>query len=230
MENKLAILSDAAKYDVSCASSGSEHQQVFGSLGTTHFSDICHAFSADGRCISLLKILLTNSCIHDCAYCINRRSNERERAAKPLLLREHHLYQADWLMRYYGFGYDEILSATSLFLDERFDPKLAWALRNLRCFPVAINRVERETLLRVPGFGIRSVQKILRSHRRRALVPEDLATLKISLKKARYFITIGGKPMHAESLKHERLESRLPALCPGPVRTCSLTLRPDAKL
>ena len=81
LETKLSILTDAAKYDVSCSSSGSTRTESYGALGATHASGICHAFSADGRCISLLKILFTNHCIYDCAYCINRSSNDRRRAA-----------------------------------------------------------------------------------------------------------------------------------------------------
>lgn len=388
LEEKLTILTDSAKYDVSCASSGSERSERYGTLGATHKSGICHAFSADGRCISLLKILFTNHCIYDCAYCVNRISNDRQRAAftpqevaeltvnfykrnyieglflssgiissedhtmglilkalkllrheygfngyvhvklipgaadelitavaaladrvssnlelpsekslallapdksrqkvfhplevaknhslekgkksigmstqmiigaspesdleilrlssslynkallkrvyysayipiqssnsllpalgtPPPMLREHRLYQADWLLRFYSFTYDEILSPANPFLDERFDPKLAWALRNLHHFPVEVNRADRETLLRVPGFGIRSVQKIIRSRRRRALNVTDLETMKISLKRARYFITVGGKAYEKGLPGYERIEQRLLAL------------------
>ena len=81
IQEKLRILSDAAKYDVSCSSSGSNRKNKLGHLGSTSMSGICHSFTPDGRCISLLKILLTNYCIYDCAYCINRRSNDVERAA-----------------------------------------------------------------------------------------------------------------------------------------------------
>lgn len=81
IEEKLQILTDSAKYDVSCSSSGSTRTESFGSLGATHNSGICHAYSADGRCISLLKILFTNYCIYDCSYCINRSSNDLKRAA-----------------------------------------------------------------------------------------------------------------------------------------------------
>jgi len=387
IEQKLQILTDSAKYDVSCSSSGSTRTESFGALGATHNSGICHAFSADGRCISLLKILFTNYCIYDCAYCINRSSNDIRRAAftpkevadltinfykrnyieglflssgiitsedhtmelilktlkllryehgfngyvhvklipgssehlikavtkladrvssnvelpsqkslallapdktreklfeplnivkndalergkkvigmstqmiigaspesdydilklsdafynkgllkrvyfsayiptvshkhlptidtPPPLLREHRLYQADWLMRFYGFGWDEITTEHDPFLDERFDPKLAWALRNLQYFPVEVNRADKETLLRVPGFGARSVSKILRARRAKALRPSDLETMKISLKRARYFITVGGKTVKKTMLQYEQLESTLLSL------------------
>lgn len=382
IEEKLSILTDAAKYDVSCSSSGSTRTQSFGGIGATHASGICHAFSADGRCISLLKILFTNHCIYDCAYCINRASNDRRRAAftprevadltinfykrnyieglflssgiissedhtmrllvntlkilrhehgfdgyvhlklipgadaalieeascladrvssnielpssrslallapeksrekvlrplelardfslergsKPIgmstqliigatpesdleilrlssalyhkallkrvyysayipanthtllpalatpppLLREHRLYQADWLMRFYGFGYEEIVSAEHPFLDERFDPKTAWALRHLGHFPVEINRADRETLLRIPGLGVRSVGKIVRARRYGALRIADLERLKIPLARARHFITVGGATL--EPLRFERIETAL---------------------
>lgn len=387
IEEKLQILTDSAKYDVSCSSSGSTRTQDFGGIGATHASGICHSFSADGRCISLLKILFTNYCIYDCAYCINRSSNDIRRAAftpkevaeltinfykrnyieglflssgiigsedhtmelmlktlnilryeygfngyvhvklipgssehlikavtkladrvssnvelpsqkslallapdktkeklfeplniikndalehgskiigmstqmiigaspesdydilklsnafynkgllkrvyfsayiptvshknlpaldtPPPLLREHRLYQADWLMRFYGFGWDEITTEQNPFLDERFDPKLAWALRNLHFFPVEINRADRETLLRVPGFGTRSVSKILRARRAKLLRPSDLEVMRISLKRARYFITVGGKTVKKTALAYEQLESTMLSL------------------
>ncbi len=387
IEEKLQILTDSAKYDVSCSSSGATRTESFGNLGSTHTSGICHAFSADGRCISLLKILFTNYCIYDCSYCINRSSNDIKRAAftpkevadltinfykrnyieglflssgiisnedhtmelilktlkilrfeygfngyvhvklipgsaehlinavtkladrvssnvelpsqkslallapdktkeklfeplnivknhaleqgkkligmstqmiigaspesdydilklsnafytkgllkrvyfsayiptvthkhlptidtPPPLLREHRLYQADWLMRFYGFGWDEITTESDPFLDERFDPKLAWALRNLHLFPVEVNRADREALLRVPGFGSRSVSKILRARRAKTLQANDLETMKISLKRARYFITVGGKTVKKTALQYEQLESTILAL------------------
>lgn len=387
IEEKLQILTDSAKYDVSCSSSGSVRTQDFGGIGATHASGICHSFSADGRCISLLKILFTNYCIYDCAYCINRSSNDIRRAAftpkevaeltinfykrnyieglflssgiigsedhtmelmlktlnilryeygfngyvhvklipgssehlikavtkladrvssnvelpsqkslallapdktkeklfeplniikndalehgskiigmstqmiigaspesdydilklsnafynkgllkrvyfsayiptvshknlpaldtPPPLLREHRLYQADWLMRFYGFGWDEITTEQNPFLDERFDPKLAWALRNLHFFPVEINRADRETLLRVPGFGTRSVSKILRARGAKLLRPSDLEVMRISLKRARYFITVGGKTVKKTALAYEQLESTMLSL------------------
>jgi putative DNA modification/repair radical SAM protein len=384
IEEKLQILTDSAKYDVSCSSSGSTRTQNFGGLGATHTSGICHAFSADGRCISLLKILFTNYCIYDCSYCINRSSNDIKRAAftpkevadltinfykrnyieglflssgiitsedhtmelilktlkllryehgfngyvhvklipgssehliravtklsdrvssnielpsekslallapdktkeklfeplqivkndalergkkiigmstqmiigaspesdydilklsdafynkgllkrvyfsayiptvshkhlptidtPPPLLREHRLYQADWLMRFYGFSWDEITTQDDPFLDERFDPKLAWALRNLHLFPVEVNRADKEMLLRVPGFGTRSVSKILRARRVKPLNTSSLETMKISLKRARYFITVGGKKIQNTILKYDQLETTM---------------------
>lgn len=387
IEEKLQILTDSAKYDVSCSSSGSTRTHDFGGVGATHASGICHAFAADGRCISLLKILFTNHCIYDCSYCVNRSSNDVKRAAftpkeiadltinfykrnyieglflssgiissedhtmelilktlkilryehgfngyvhvklipgssehlirevtqladrvssnielpsqkslallapdktreklfapldivkndalergkkvigmstqmiigaspesdydilklsnafynkgllkrvyfsayiptvshkhlptidtPPPLLREHRLYQADWLMRFYGFGWDEITTARDPFLDERFDPKLAWAMRNLHLFPVEVNRADRETLLRVPGFGMRSVAKILRARSAKALRASDLENMKISLKRARYFITVGGKTVKKAMLQYELIESKMLAL------------------
>lgn len=385
VEEKLTILSDSAKYDVSCSSSGSERTQNYGALGATHSSGVCHSFAADGRCISLLKILFTNYCIYDCAYCINRSSNNHQRAAftpkevadltvnfykrnyieglflssgiissedhtmglivktltilrheyafngyihvklipgaakelilqasaladrvssnielpssqslallapdkskskvlqplelakaysleksnkpigmstqlivgaspesdldilrlssnlyersmlkrvyysayipvnthknlpalhvKPPLLREHRLYQADWLLRFYDFSYDEIVSDAHPFLDERFDPKLAWALRNLHHFPVEINRADKEQLLRIPGLGVRSVFKILRARRQKSLNFETLKSMKISLKRAQFFITAQGKTYR--QFNYESIESRLLAL------------------
>jgi putative DNA modification/repair radical SAM protein len=380
--DKMQILSDSAKYDVSCSSSGSDNNHKTGELGATHNSGICHTFTADGRCVSLLKVLLTNFCIYDCAYCINRVSNDIPRAAfapreladitinfykrnyieglflssgiidnedhtmnlilrtlkilrheykfngyihvklipgsderlieevvnlasrvssnielpsdkslkllapnktkdkvlqplklarditlernskpigmstqlivgatpesdrdilklssvmydkallkrvyysayipvnddkslpalttsKPPLLREHRLYQADWLLRFYDFTYDEIVDDENPNLDEDLDPKMFWALNNLQYFPMEINRASKEELLRIPGIGMRSVLKILKARRYKKLDFDDLKFLKISIKKAQYFITCKGKyqkiiPMYKENIK-----------------------------
>lgn len=365
---KMQILADSAKYDVSCSSSGSDNNHKTGELGATHNSGICHTFTADGRCVSLLKVLLTNFCIYDCAYCINRKSNEIKRAAfspreladitinfykrnyieglflssgiidsedhttnlilralkilrheyqfngyihvklipgaderliaqvvslanrvssnielpsdkslkllapnktkekvlqplkyardisleknskpigmstqlivgatpesdkdilklssvlydkallkrvyysayipvnddknlpaiinKPPLLREHRLYQADWLLRFYDFSYDEIVSDEFPNLDEDVDPKTSWALNNLQYFPMEINKASKDELLRIPGVGVRGVFKILKARRFKSLDFSDLKKLKISLKRAQYFITCKGK-------------------------------------
>jgi putative DNA modification/repair radical SAM protein len=384
LNERLAILSDAAKYDASCASSGTTKRDSSksGGLGSTEGSGICHAYAPDGRCISLLKILMTNFCIYDCAYCINRSSSNVERARfsveevvwltlefyrrnyieglflssgiirssdytmeemvriakelrtthnfrgyihlksipeaspllieqaglyadrlsinielptdtgltrfapekrpagirkamgelrmkieaaedptlqskrrkrfvpagqstqmivgadqandsvilgtsarlygsyglrrvyysafspipdasknlpliKPPLMREHRLYQADWLYRFYGFGIEEITeNQPGGMLDLKLDPKLAWALANRERFPVNINCAEREMLLRVPGLGTKAVNSILsaRSHRRLRL--EDLARLHVSLKKVQPFLVAEGWTPH----------------------------------
>ena len=377
---KLAILSDAAKYDASCASSGSTKRDSRDGkgLGSNDGSGICHAYAPDGRCISLLKILMTNFCIYDCSYCINRVSSNVPRArfsvdevvkltidfyrrnyieglflssgvirspddtmsemvriarklrheenfrgyihlktipdaapelieeaglladrlsinvelptdaavaqyapekkpeqirkamadvrlrkqaskdvsfggkrparfapagqstqmiigadasndtavltqstrlyssyklkrvyysafspipdssaklplVRPPLQREHRLYQADWLLRFYDFGLEEITSVTADGnLDLDIDPKLAWALAHRGLFPIDVNRAPREMLLRVPGFGIKTVNRILSTRRHRALRYEDLLRMGASMKKARTFITAGG--------------------------------------
>lgn len=380
LKTKLAILADAAKYDASCASSGApKRNSLRGGLGSTEGSGICHAYAPDGRCISLLKILLTNYCKFDCAYCINRRSSNVRRArftvqevvdltlsfyrrnyieglflssgiirdsdytmeqmvgvaralredhqfrgyihlktipdaspeliedagryadrlsinielpreeelsklapekdgrgirktmgalrlkldahrdqeksvkseavrkgrrfapsgqstqmiigadaatdadvlttstslysgyqlrrvyysafspipdsssALPLkpapLVREHRLYQADWMLRFYGFALPEIVSATDNgMLDLAVDPKLAWAMRNRDIFPLDINTATYEQLLRIPGLGPRSVKRIIASRRWRRLRMEDLARVTRSLKSARPFL------------------------------------------
>lgn len=377
LQDKLAILSDAARYDASCASSGtSRRDSTKGGLGSTEGSGICHAYAPDGRCISLLKILMTNFCIYDCAYCVNRVSSntprarftpeevvhltlefyrrnyieglflssgiirspdrtmedmvqiartlrEREgfkgyihlktipdaapelieqgglyadrlsvnvelptdaavaayapeknpgtirdamagvktrRAAakdrshtgkrpprfapagqstqmivgadgsndatilttstrlygdfglkrvyysafspipdasaklpliQPPLLREHRLYQADWLMRFYGFAADEITAAApGGNLDLALDPKLAWALAHRALFPVDVQRAEKPLLLRVPGFGTRTVQRILATRRHRTIRWDDLKRMGANLRNARAFITL----------------------------------------
>jgi putative DNA modification/repair radical SAM protein len=384
VHDKLAILADSAKFDVSCSSSGSDNNFKTGELGCTHNSGICHSFTSDGRCVSLLKVLLSNVCIYDCAYCINRTSNDIKRAAfspreladltinfykrnyieglflssgiiknedhtmelllqtlrilrheyrfngyihvklipgsskelineatllanrvssnielpsakslallapdkskekllsplkharditlerhnkpismstqmiigatsesdfdilklssslyqkallkrvyysayiainndknlpvpelsKPPLLREHRLYQADWLLRFYGFNYDEIIEEDQN-LDIQFDPKTFWALRHLEHFPIDVNQAPKETLIRIPGIGIRGALKILQARRFKTLNFMDLKALKISLKKARYFI-VAGKDFHKTTpLYEEKLKLAL---------------------
>ena len=383
IRQRLAILSDAAKYDASCASSGTakRNSAASGGLGSTEGSGICHAYAPDGRCISLLKILLTNFCIYDCAYCINRSSSNVERARftaeevvwltlefyrrnyieglflssgiirssdhtmeemvrvarelrvthgfrgyihlksipeaspklieeaglyadrlsinielptdsgigrfapekqpanirrsmadirlkieeageptvrtrktkrfapagqstqmivgadgaddstilstsarlygsyglrrvyysafspipdssknlpliKPPLMREHRLYQADWLYRFYGFDIGEITAiGGNGMLDLDIDPKLAWALKHRDQFPVNVNAADREMLLRVPGFGTKTVASILSSRKFRSLRLEDIARFGVSLKKVKAFIVAdGGRP------------------------------------
>jgi len=381
---KLAILADAAKYDASCASSGTSRRDSRGGkgVGSSEGMGICHAYAPDGRCISLLKILLTNSCIFDCAYCINRKSSNVRRARfnveevvrltlafykrnyieglflssgiirssnytmeqivevartlreehdfrgyihlktipdadrevvrqaglyadrvsinvelptvggltelapekdtgqiegamrdmkasiaeggdaskrfksapkfapagqstqmivgadsandsdivakastlydrfslrrvyysafspipdasavlplkRPPLMREHRIYQADWLMRFYGFAPKEVQSATDeqgmLPLD--IDPKLAWALKYRDSFPVDVNRAPKEMLLRVPGLGTKAVERILTSRRWRKLGLDDVARLTLSITKVRPFIsTVDWRP------------------------------------
>ncbi len=382
---KLAILSDSAKYDVSCSSSGAESNFQKGMIGCNHKSGICHTFTEDGRCVSLLKVLFTNFCIYDCSYCINRESNDIKRAAfspreladltinfykrnyieglflssgifesedktmallikameilrfeyrfngyihlklipgasveliekacklanrvssnlelpsakslrllapqktqkklmlplkqarditlerrkKPIpmstqliigaspesdfdilrlssnlyqksllkrvyysayiptnddknlpsvttappTLREHRLYQADWLLRFYGFSYHEILEHRKN-LDLDLDPKTVWALDHLELFPVEVNRADKAFLIRIPGIGIRGAQKIIRARRFRALDFESLKKLGISLKRARYFITVNGKYYGAKAYYPEKIKSLLTA-------------------
>ncbi|UUR07661.1 putative DNA modification/repair radical SAM protein [Sphingomonas glaciei] len=374
---KLAILADAAKYDASCASSGTSKRNSVGGkgIGSTEGMGICHAYAPDGRCISLLKILLTNSCIFDCHYCINRKSSNVRRARftaqevvnltlafykrnyieglflssgiiassnytmeqlvevarslredhdfrgyihlktipdadpelvrlaglyadrisinvelpttqglkrlapeksepqiegamlgmkgaiedgkdarkkyksapnfapagqstqmivgadaatdadivgkastlynrfslrrvyysafspipdasavlplqRPPLMREHRLYQSDWLMRFYGFKADEVVSAADVtgMLPLDIDPKLAWALKYREYFPVDVNKASREQLLRVPGLGTKAVERILRSRRFRTFTLDDVARLTVSIAKMRPFI------------------------------------------
>jgi putative DNA modification/repair radical SAM protein len=376
--DKLTILADAAKYDVACTSCGVTRQAVKGQLGSTMKAGICHTFSADGRCVTLLKVLLSNVCTYDCAYCVNRRSNDIPRVTfsareladltigfyrrnyieglflssgilrnpdfttermceairilreeygfrgyihakaipgtsddllvrlgvlvdrmslniefpsqqslnllapdkgahsiiKPMrfvrdgikanyqdkrlstvrrtrfvpagqstqmivgaspesdyhilnlsahlykklemqrvffsayipvndnpllppagsvqLLREHRLYQADWLMRFYSFEVDEIIDREHPFLDPNIDPKCNWALNHLDHFPAEINRVPYEMLLRIPGVGVRGAKRIMVARRERRLDFEDLKRLNIVMKRARHFITCNG--------------------------------------
>jgi putative DNA modification/repair radical SAM protein len=393
LEKKLSILADGAKYDASCASCGSTRQNP-GGPGNAASSGICHSWSADGRCISLLKLLFSNSCIYDCAYCVNRRSNDRprttftprevadltvefyrrnyieglflstgvirnpdytmeqliatlkllreehrfagyihvklvpgadpllvEQAGKladrvsvnielptaqslkrlapdkgreailgpmgqassriaasraehrknrkaplfapggqstqmivgatpendrtilllsesiyrkyalrrvyysafipvggdnrlpmlvdPPLLREHRLYQADWLLRFYGFSTAELLSDEQPDFDPLLDPKANWALRHLEQFPVEVNRADYEMLLRVPGIGVRSARRIVKARRTGSLGFDELKRLGIVLKRARFFLTARGRYLGEGDLAADALRQRL---------------------
>lgn len=375
---KLKILSDAAKYDASCSSSGVQRRGKAGSIGHASSSGVCHSWSADGRCISLLKILMTNSCIYDCEYCVNRRSHDTPRAfltpeeivdltiqfyrrnyieglflssgiirspdyttelliqvartlrkrerfngyihmkgipgtdsallaelglyvdrmsvnmelpseqalkllapqksrkaivspmkfvrdrlrerkedrkisrhapafvpagqttqlivgasgesdrqilhlseglyykadlkrvyysayvpvmtgvhlpalRQPPMVGENRLYQADWLMRYYHFSAAEILTEREPNFDLAVDPKACWALRHPECFPIEINRASYEMIIRVPGIGIQSAKRILAMRRYGDLSYDELRRVGIVWKRARHFITCGGR-------------------------------------
>ena len=390
VEQKLNILSDAAKYDVACTSSGTDRQNDGTRIGNCVKEGICHSFSADGRCISLLKILFTNECIYDCKYCINRSSNDVPRAsftpdevcnltiefyrrnyieglflssgvwkspnftmemlyqtlyklrteyrfqgyihvkaipgaspeliqkvgfladrmsvnlelptaeglrklaphknrkniltpmrlvqngmaenkqeivayrnaprfvpagqstqmiigatpendfqilnvaealykkfelkrvfysafihvnedsnlpartdAGPPLLREHRLYQADWLLRYYGFEAKELLSEKNPNFNVLIDPKCNWALEHLEVFPVEVNRADYHTLLRVPGIGYKSASRIVKARRMGVLDFHDLKKMGVVLKRALYFITCSGRMMYPTKIEQD---------------------------
>lgn len=393
---KLNILSDAAKYDVSCTSSGVELRGDGTGMGNCRKAGICHSFSADGRCISLLKILFTNECIYDCKYCINRSSNDVVRTSftpdevctltmefyrrnyieglflssgvlkspdytmeliyaalyklryeynfqgyihvkaipgadqrlirmtgyladrmsvnmelptaeslrllaphksrknilapmrlvqekmkenrqeitvyrsaprfvpagqstqmiigatpetdyqilrvteslykkfdlkrvffsafvpvnedkalpsireqGPPLLREHRLYQADWLLRFYHFEADELLDEENPNFNVLLDPKCCWALKHLETFPVEINRADYYTLLRVPGIGYKSAGRIVKARRLGSLEFEDLKKMGVVLKRALYFITCGGKMMYPVRIDEDYITRNL---------------------
>ena len=396
--DKLGILTDAAKYDVACTSSGNERTGDGTGMGNTIKAGICHSFSGDGRCISLLKILFTNECIYDCKYCVNRCSNDVPRASftpdevcrltiefyrrnyieglflssgilyspdytmellyqtlyklrreynfqgyihvkaipganqelvrmtgfladrmsinlelptaeglkklapnkhrkniltpmrliqngiavnknevavyrhapvfvpagqstqmiigatpendyqimsvaqnlydkfslkrvfysafvqvnedkdlpalpgGPPLLREHRLYQADWLLRFYGFRADELLDEKRPNFNVLLDPKEDWALRHLEFFPVEINRADYQVLLRVPGIGVKSAQRIVKARRNGSLCFEDLKRIGVVLKRALYFITCSGHMMYKTKIEEDYITRNLLAV------------------
>ncbi len=434
IDDKLSILADAAKYDVACTSSGTDRRGKEGFLGNSCAAGICHSFAADGRCISLLKILMSNHCVFDCKYCLNRRSNDVRRATftpdeicrltvefykrnyieglflssgvlhspeytmekinetlkllrtkyrfngyihvkaipgapeellaeaglladrislnlempnaeslkkvapsknfnnivKPMarisdtiathriasgkdafferhhinkqlennifsemkietsmssnmlvparaadrdlrrpfapagmstqmivgatddtdlelmkvtqslyktfdlrrvffsayvplnedsalpaldtkvpLLREHRLYQADWLLRYYGFHAEELLSESRPNFNEAIDPKCDWAVRHLECFPVEVNKASYDVLLRVPGIGPKSVERIVMARKYGHVTFEMLKKMGVVLKRAQYFITCGGKMLHSIPIEERFIVNRL---------------------
>ena len=397
--DKLTILTDAAKYDAACTSSGLDRQARAGRMGNTTMAGCCHTFSADGRCVTLLKVLMTNICAYDCQYCVNRRSNDVPRTAftpreladltiqfyrrnyieglflssavlvspdyttermievlrllreeyrfggyihakaipgadplltqrlgmladrlsvnielpseaslallapdkkktnilapmaqirdgitaskaelaqfrhaprfapagqstqmiigatpesdrqilmltqglydkyrlkrvfysaympvsdsrllpapqgfKPPLLREHRLYQADWLLRYYHFRAEEILDESQPDFDPRVDPKCSWALRHMEQFPVEVSKADYETLLRVPGIGVTSARRILTARRAAPLSFDTLKKVGVVLKRAQYFITCGGRLLPGLRVREDSILGHLAAL------------------
>lgn len=393
--DKLKILGAAAKYDVSCSSSGSSRRNDGQGIGNTVAAGLCHSFAADGRCVSLLKILFTNECIYDCRYCLNRCSNDVPRASftpdevceltmefyrrnyieglflssgilyspnytmelicetvhklrtvhrfqgyihvkaipgadplliqragyladrmsvnlemataeglkemapnkhrrnilKPMrqiqngitenkheltlykhaphfceagqstqmvigalpesdyqimsvaenlydkfslkrvyysafvnvnedkdlpalaggppLLREHRLYQADWLLRFYDFKVDELLTADRPNFNTAIDPKADWAVRHLELFPVEINRADYRLLLRIPGVGVKSARRIVSARRFGSLTFEDLKKIGVVLKRALYFITCNGRMMYPTKIEENYIVRNL---------------------
>ena len=127
----------------------------------------------------------------------------------PPLLREHRLYQADWLLRFYAFRVEEILAADQLFLDHDIDPKAAWALRHLEYFPLNVNRATQQELLRVPGIGVRSAGRILRARGQAALRLEDLQRLGVVMKRARYFLHDGFRTANDVPFRPETIRRAL---------------------
>ncbi|MBA9078112.1 MULTISPECIES: putative DNA modification/repair radical SAM protein [Rufibacter] len=391
---KLSILADSAKYDVSCSSSGGKRKNEGKGLGNAEGMGICHSYTEDGRCVSLLKILLTNFCIYDCAYCVSRKSNDVKRVAftvqevvdltinfyrrnyieglflssgifkdadytmerlvrvarklrqehkfngyihlktipgaseelireaglyadrlsvnielpteaslqtlapeknftevltpmshikdqlvlvkeekklfkstpafapagqstqlivgaspendrqiltlasglyqnyelkrvyysgyvpvtadsrlplisTPPIIRENRLYQADWLLRLYGFGVNELVDEQNPQLDLQIDPKLAWALRNRQVFPLEINTADYEMIVRVPGIGLKSAKKIVAARRFAPLTWEHLRQIGVVLKRAKYFITAGGRSLERREWDEEVIRRRI---------------------
>ncbi|SDC96391.1 putative DNA modification/repair radical SAM protein [Pedobacter soli] len=393
IREKLNILADAAKYDVSCSSSGGTRKNDNKGLGNSHVSGICHTYTEDGRCVSLLKILLTNHCIYDCLFCVSRKSNDIKRAAftvdevvdltmnfyrrnyieglflssgifknadftmerlllvvkklrleqnyngyihlktipgasdelikeaglyadrmsinlempteaglkllapeknhadviKPLdfvqkqitqfsadkklikhipkfvpagqstqmvigatpesdkdimytanafyrnfslkrvyysgyvpisndsrmpvlgtqppLLRENRLYQTDWLMRFYGFKVQEILNDANPNLDVDIDPKLSWAIRNMQHFPVDINQADYRMILRIPGIGVMSAQKIVQARKFGKLRIDQLKKIGIAYNKAKHFIICADSPYQLKDYQGTQIKA-----------------------
>ncbi|MGB3222894.1 MAG: helix-hairpin-helix domain-containing protein [Desulforhopalus sp.] len=140
---------------------------------------------------------------------INQGSHLPALSTAPPLVREHRLYQADWLLRFYRFQAHEILSPSFPYLDERLDPKAAWALRNFDLFPIDINRASYEELLRIPGVGVISARRIVKTRRFAAIREQDLKKIGMVLKRAKFFITINGRYPADASLSHHQMVSAL---------------------
>ena len=219
--DKLTILADSAKYDVACTSSGASHPAKRGTIGSCYAPGCCHAFTADGRCVSLLKVLMSNCCAFDCSYCVNRKSNDVPRATfsprelaeltiefyrrnyiEGLFLSSAVLGTPDYttermltvlrLLRFYQFKADEILDKDNQSFNPYLDPKCNWAVQHYGLFPVDVNRAPFEMLLRVPGIGPKSARRIRDARRLSALGLDELKRMGVVLKRAQYFITCRG--------------------------------------
>jgi len=143
------------------------------------------------------------------AYMPVTNDNRLPVLAAPPLLREHRLYQADWLLRFYGFSAEEILSDDLPNLDETFDPKTAWALRHPEFYPVEINHADYNTLLRVPGIGVTSAKRIIAARRFSAITPEGMKKIGVVMKRAKYFITTSGRRFEQSIRTPERIRQQL---------------------
>ena len=139
---------------------------------------------------------------------VNESLNLPALSSAPPLIREHRLYQADWLLRFYRFQAHEILSPESPYLDEMMDPKAAWALRHFDLFPLDINRASYEELLRVPGLGIVSAQRIISARKCTSIREEDLKKIGLVMKRAQYFISINGKTLAGRS-SHQNIAAAM---------------------
>ena len=140
---------------------------------------------------------------------LNEDSSLPALGTKPPLLREHRLYQADWLMRFYGFEAGELLSEERPNFNLYLDPKCEWALRHLQYFPVEINQASYGMLLRVPGIGVKSAQRIIMARKSSRLTFENLKRIGVVLKRAHYFITCGGKMMYGTKIDEDYITRRI---------------------
>ncbi|KJR40201.1 biotin synthase [Candidatus Magnetoovum chiemensis] len=143
------------------------------------------------------------------AYMSVNKDSRLPSLSSPALLREHRLYQADWLLRFYGFESSEILNETSPFLDKDLDPKTCWATRNLNIFPIEINSAEYEKLIRTPGIGTTSAKKIVKARRLSNLTIDDLKKFGVVLKRAKYFITANGKTPYKYKYTEEEIKKNI---------------------
>jgi putative DNA modification/repair radical SAM protein len=172
----------------SFAPAGQSTQLIVGATGDTDKTIVTLSESLYNK-LSLKRVYYS-------AFIPVNKDNRLPALMSPPLLREHRLYQADWLLRFYGFSADEILEEQHPYLETEIDPKTAWALRHYKRFPIEINRATYEDILRVPGIGVRSAQRIVRARRHTALNFEDLKKMGIVLKRAQYFILCSGKTIH----------------------------------
>ncbi|MDD5345989.1 MAG: radical sam domain-containing protein [Proteiniphilum sp.] len=198
---KLSILADAAKYDVSCASSGTTRPAVKGGIGTATGWGICHSFTPDSdrQILTLASALYRRPSFKRVYYSgyipVNRGDSRLPALAAPPLVRENRLYQADWLMRFYEFKATEIVDESHPDLDLDVDPKMGWALRHPEFFPVDVNSAPYEMILRVPGIGVKSAKLIVVSRRYGRLSIPQLKKIGVVMKRAQYFIVNRELPM-----------------------------------
>ncbi|MCI4625951.1 MAG: putative DNA modification/repair radical SAM protein [Candidatus Magnetoovum sp. WYHC-5] len=220
-KSKDAILKPMGQvaYELKCAKeegTKSRHYPPFASAGQSTQLIIGATPESDLHIMTLSESLYRKmqlKRVYYSAYVAVNNDRRLPSNAKPMLLREHRLYQGDWLLRFYGFKPHELLNDETPFFDAALDPKASWALRNLHMFPVEINTADYSVLLKVPGVGVKSADKILRARKLTRLKADDLKKLGIVLKRAKYFITADGKYYGKTIITEEKIRKKLVDEC-----------------
>jgi predicted DNA-binding helix-hairpin-helix protein len=200
IESSMAAIRSGIEEEKSFARAGQSTQMIVGAAASPD-AQILRTASTLYRTYGLRRVYYSG-------FSPFPHADSRLPVSRAPLVREHRLYQADWLMRFYGFTVDDVTEEANLPLD--MDPKLAWALRHREFFPVDVNTASRPALLRVPGFGVRNVERILRVRRYRRITLDDLQKLRVPIGRARFFVTTGERQPAARAIDSVSLPARVP--------------------